>query len=114
MTDKGQRIGDIVAGTVVIRTKPRTTMDQISFTNIDNSYQPVFIQASQLKDEDISLINEVMESYFKTGNNIAVYKMADRIREHLTISLPPGMNSLQFLQTILKDYTHITSHADIL
>lgn len=114
MTDKGQRIGDIVAGTVIIRTKPRTNMNNIVFTNVQDTYQPVFTQASQLKDEDISLIHEVMENYFKTGNNIAVYTMADRIREYLSISLPPNMNSMQFLQTIVKDYSHITAQTDAL
>jgi uncharacterized RDD family membrane protein YckC len=113
-TDKGQRIGDIVAGTVVIRTTPRTTMDKIIFTNADDHYQPVFNQASQLKEEDISLIHEVMENYFKTGNSAVVYNMADRIREHLSIALPPNMNSMQFLQAIVKDYSHITAQADAL
>jgi len=112
VTDKGQRIGDIVAGTVVIRTKPRTQMNNLVFTNVDNTYKPVFNQATQLTDEDISLIHEVIENYLKTGNNMAVYKMADRIREFLSISLPPDMNSLQFLQTILKDYSHITAQTD--
>jgi uncharacterized RDD family membrane protein YckC len=114
MTDKGQRIGDLVAGTVVIRTKPRTTINNIIFKNADSTYQPVFTQASQLKDEDISLIHEVIASYFKTGNSTIVHTTADRIREYLSISLPPNMNSLQFLQTIIKDYSYITAQADAL
>ncbi|MFI5139849.1 MAG: RDD family protein [Sphingobacteriales bacterium] len=113
VTDKGQRIGDIVAGTVVIRTKTRTTMSSIIFSNAEDTYQPVFSQAARLKEEEISLIHEVIENYFKTGSNMAVYKMADRIREHLSISLPPGMNSMQFLQTIIKDYSHITAQTDM-
>ncbi len=114
ISDKGQRIGDIIAGTVVIRTKPRTKMNNLVFATVEDSYQPVFAQAGQLKDADISLIHEVIESYFKTGNNVAVYKMADRIREYLQISLPPNMNSMQFLQTIIKDYSHITAQTDAL
>ena len=114
VTGKGQRIGDLVAGTVVIRTVPRTKVNNIIFTVTDNSYQPVFLQAAQLKDKDIGLIHEVIENYFKTGNNVAVYKTADRIREYLMISLPPNMNSMQFLQTIIKDYSHITAQADAL
>jgi uncharacterized RDD family membrane protein YckC len=114
LTDKGQRIGDLVAGTVIIRTVPRTKVNNIVFTTTEDSYQPVFLQAAQLKDKDIGLIHEVIENYFKTGNNVAVYKTADRIREYLMISLPPNMNSMQFLQTIIKDYSHITAQADAL
>ncbi|HEY4326302.1 MAG TPA: RDD family protein [Mucilaginibacter sp.] len=112
LTDNGQRIGDIVAGTVVIRTTPRTTADNIVYANVDDTYQPVFAQASQLTDEDINLIHEVMEAYFKTGNSTVVYNLADKIRQHLSISLPPNMNSMLFLQTLVKDYSHITAHTD--
>jgi len=114
VTNNGQRIGDLVAGTVVIRTMPRTKMNNIAFANTDTTYQPVFTQASQLSDEDIGLIHEVIDNYFKTGNRNIVYTMADRIRQHLAISLPPNMNSMQFLQTILKDYSHITAQASTL
>ena len=113
LTDNGQRIGDLVAGTAVIRTVPRTSRDKIVFANVDESYQPVFMQAGELKDEDINLIYEVIENYYKTGSTFAVYKMADRIRELLAISLPPNMNSMQFLQTIVKDYSQITARADV-
>ena len=114
LTQNGQRIGDLVAGTAIIRTKPRTSRDNIVFATTDNTYEVVFSQAVQLTDKDIALIHEVIENYFKTGNNNIVYTMADRIRQYLGISLPPDMNSMQFLQTILKDYSHITSHIDAL
>jgi len=72
LTDNGQRIGDLVAGTVIIRTTPRTAMNNIIFTGGDDAYQPVFTQASQLNDRDISLIHEVMDNYLKTGNSTVV------------------------------------------
>ena len=114
VTDKGQRIGDLVAGTIIIRTEPRTTMNSIIYKNTDAAYVPVFTQVSQLKEEDVALIHEVMENYYQTGNHDAIYKIADRIREYLGINLPANMNSMQFLQTIIKDYGHITAQADIL
>ncbi|BAU56112.1 RDD family protein [Mucilaginibacter gotjawali] len=112
VTENGQRVGDLVAGTVLIKTSPRTTMNNIAFPLTESAYEPVFTQASELNDSDIALIHEVIATYFKNGNNQLVYNMADKIRNHLGISLPPDMNSMQFLQTIIKDYTHITSQAD--
>jgi len=114
MTENGQRVGDIVAGTVVIKTQPRTKMNNIIFANTDDNYQPVFTQATQLNDKDIDLIHEVINNYLKTGNNQLVYTMADRMREHLVVNLPPDMNSMQFLQTLIKDYSHITANAEML
>ncbi len=114
ISEKGQRIGDIVAGTAIIKTTPRTGLNNIVFTDVENVYQPVFIQAMQLSDQDINLIHEVLDSYHKTGNNTIVFNMAGRIKEHLAITMPHEMNNMQFLQTILKDYIHITAHADAL
>ena len=113
LTEKSQRVGDIVAGTVVIRTIPRTKMEDIVFANAEDTYQPIFTEASLLTDNDIGLIHEVINNYLRTGNNTIVYTMADRIRKHLAISLPPGMNSMEFLQTIIKDYSHITTQNEI-
>jgi uncharacterized RDD family membrane protein YckC len=114
MTKNGQRIGDLVAGTVIIKTKPRTKMNNLVFASVDDSYKPVFTQVSQLSDQDIELIHEVIQIYYKTGNSSLVYTMADKIRDHLLIALPPNMNSMQFLQTVIKDYSHIATHADAL
>ena len=114
ITDKSQRVGDIVAGTIVIRTIARAKMKDIIFTPTDNEYQLVFPEVTELKDGDINLIRDVMDNYFKTGNTSVVYEMADKIRAYLKISLPPGMNSMQFLQTVVKDYTHLSSQADLM
>jgi uncharacterized RDD family membrane protein YckC len=114
LTKNGQRIGDLVAGTAIIRTEPRTKMSNLAFADIDDSYKPIFAQAGQLNDRDIELIHDVLQNYFKTGNSVVVYTMAERIRELLVIPLPPQMNSLLFLQTIVKDYSHITAKTETL
>jgi uncharacterized RDD family membrane protein YckC len=111
MTENCQRIGDVVAGTAMIKTTPRTKMNNLIFSNIEDTYQPVFTQAGRLADKDIGLIYEVIENYFKTGSSIVVFTMAERIKELLSITTPPQMNSLVFLQTIVKDYSHIAAKA---
>jgi len=114
MTENGQRIGDVVAGTAMIKTIPRTKMNNLVFAGVEDAYQPLFIQANQLTDKDIGLIHEVIENYFKTGSNIVVFKTAERIKELLSVAPPPQMNNLVFLQTIVKDYSHIAAKADVL
>jgi len=114
MSEHGQRIGDIVAGTVMVRTEPRTKMNNIVFNNTESTYQPVFSQAGELNDSDIALIHDVIANYFKTGNNSVVFAMAEKVKAHLAITPPERMNSLVFLQTIIKDYSHISAQADAL
>jgi uncharacterized RDD family membrane protein YckC len=114
VSDKSQRLGDMVAGTSLIRTVPRTKMNNIAFMPSEDNYQPVFAAAANLNDQDIELINEVINSYVKTRNSVLVYNMAERIRELLGVTTPPEMNDMLFLQTIIKDYSHIVAQADML
>lgn len=112
--DKPQRVGDIVAGTMLIRTTPRSKMDNIVFMPANDGYQPVFNEAGQLTDRDIELIHEVIHNYVKTGNSVVVYNMALRVKEHLNVTPPREMNDMLFLQTIIKDYNHISAQIDTL
>lgn len=112
VSEKPQRVGDIVAGTMLIRTVPRTKIDNIVFMPMYDGYQPVFKEAGQLSDRDVELIHEVINTYVKTGNNVIVYNMALKVKEHLNIMPPNGMNDMLFLQTVVKDYSHISAQMD--
>ncbi len=112
VSEKPQRVGDMVAGTILIKTVPRTQMDNIVFMPTYDGYQPVFKEAGQLNDKDVELIHEIINTYMKTGNGMVVYNMAKRVKEHLNISPPNGMNDMLFLQTIIKDYNHISAQMD--
>ena len=114
VSENNQRVGDIVAGTTLIRTSPRTKMSSIVFMPSNDGYEPLFKAAGQLNDKDIELIHEVINNYIKTGNNVVVYNLAARVKEHLNTIPPEGMNDMLFLQTIIKDYSHISAHADML
>ncbi|SDF33202.1 Uncharacterized membrane protein YckC, RDD family [Mucilaginibacter pineti] len=114
VTDNGQRIGDIAAGTAMVRTHARTQMNKLVFIPSDDSYVPVFKEVAQLTDKDIYLIADVLHNYRKTLNYVIVHNMAERIKEHLQISLPAQMNDMYFLEVVIKDYTHIVASADAL
>ncbi len=112
VSDKKQRIGDMVAGTTLIKTQPRTQMDKIAFAPAEQDYEPVYTEVSQLNDRDIELIHEVIQTYMKTGNTTVVYNMASKIKEHLHVEAQSDMDALQFLQTVIKDYNHVIVTAD--
>ncbi|MBB6113071.1 Uncharacterized membrane protein YckC, RDD family [Mucilaginibacter lappiensis] len=113
VSDKSQRVGDMVAGTTLIRTVPRTKMQNIAFKPEADNYQPVFPEAARLSEQDIELINEVINNYIKSGNSMLVYNMAQRIKDLLNVTPPVEMNNMLFLQTIIKDYSHIIAQADV-
>jgi len=110
LSEHKQRIGDLVAGTTVIKTVGRTTLEQIAFEPVEEEYIPVFTNVHQLTDQDMALIHEVLSTYYKTAHYELIYAMADKIKMRLGVSLPAGMHELAFLNTIVKDYNHITSN----
>ena len=112
VSEKQQRVGDIVAGTTLIKTRPRTLIDNLVFNQVADNYEPVFKEATLLSNQDITLVHEVIQTYFNTGNSVVVYNTAERIKQHLSINPPSQMNDVQFLQTIVKDYSHIHSVND--
>jgi uncharacterized RDD family membrane protein YckC len=109
VSDKKQRVGDMVAGTTLIKTEPRTQADQIAFNPIEEDYEPQYTQATQLSDRDIELIHEVIRTYLQTGNTMIVYNMAEKVKEHLGVPAREDINSLEFLEIILKDYNYLVA-----
>ena len=109
-TEKHQRIGDMVAKTIVIKTKPRTAFNNIAFNaTIPENYQPVFQEAIHLNDAQVALIHEVLTGFYKTGHADLIYSMAEKTKMHISATMPQGMNDLQFLETVLKDYNYLTA-----
>jgi uncharacterized RDD family membrane protein YckC len=105
---KGQRLGDIVAGTSVVKlTAHREISANTVFITPENTYVPVFPQVTQLESRDIELIQRALEAHRNLGNIQPVIMVAEKIKSLLDIrsDLPP----LQFLYTIVKDFNHLTS-----
>jgi uncharacterized RDD family membrane protein YckC len=106
-----QRIGDIVAGTTVIKTVPHTDISHIAFHPVEEDYVPVFNNVSLLTDRDVELIHEVIATYYKTHNTELIYTMSAKVATLLSLIIPEGMNEMEFLKTVIKDYNHQTAIA---
>lgn len=105
---KGQRLGDIVAGTSVVKLQEQAEISaEKLFVVAEESYTPVFTEASNLNSRDIELIQQALEVNRNHGNTQPVILMTEKIKSVLNIQtdLPP----VKFLYTIVRDYNHITS-----
>lgn len=105
---KGQRVGDIAAGTTVVKlVEQQAVTAKEVFTLTEESYVPVFQQVIQLNDNDIELIQQALEVNRTTGNLQPVMAVTEKVKSNLGIQtdLPP----VKFLYTLVKDYGHITA-----
>lgn len=105
---KGQRLGDLVAGTSVIKlVEQKEITAQEVFVTADVEYEPTFSQAIQLTDKDIEIIQRALEVNRDHGNAKPMLAVTEKIKAQLGIQtdLPP----VKFLYVLIKDFNHLTS-----
>jgi hypothetical protein len=103
---KGQRIGDILAHTILIRTNPRASIEETVFQEVADTYTPVFPQIMQLSDRDINAIKSILETSRKKGDYVMAATASDKIKSHLNIH--SSMSPFDFLDVLLKDYNYLS------
>ena len=108
---KGQRLGDLAAGTTVINTKKKPVMPNKNIVKegIDEDYKPIFREANRLSERDVQIIMEVLTNYRKSGEMRPVTMLADKTEKLLGVS--SGLPPVKFLHTVVKDYTYLTANA---
>jgi uncharacterized RDD family membrane protein YckC len=111
-TFNSQRLGDLAAGTAVIRIKNRVqfSLDDILTINTLQNYEPKYLGVRMLGEADVLLIKNLLARYQAYGNVShaeAISEAVKRICEKLQIKYPPG-NSIEFLKTLIRDYIVLT------
>jgi uncharacterized RDD family membrane protein YckC len=108
MGGKGQRLGDIVAGTAVVKLAEQQEISAKEiFVTTDEEHVPTFSQVSQLTSNDIELIQRALEVNREHGNIQPVMILTEKIKSMLAIQsdMPP----VKFLYTVIKDYNRLTA-----
>lgn len=105
---KGQRLGDIAAGTTVINLKKNTHFNNGIYKKLPPNYKLQFPETEKLAEKDIKIINEVL-NHHQQNRNRSTIDMLIKTKEVVTkktginTELPP----LEFLKTIIKDYNYL-------
>ena len=100
-----QRLGDMAAGTTIIRIKQAVTLqDTILQKQQHEAYKIIFNQVALLSDADIQLVKDVHDFFLKTGNRAALEKLADKIKKKTGIET--DLKDDSFIATLLKDYNY--------
>ncbi|NOQ25022.1 MAG: hypothetical protein GQ564_06625 [Bacteroidales bacterium] len=104
---KSQRIGDIAAGTLVIKLEKKANLQNTAFSDINEEYKPTFdkLNVIRLSVQDIELIKEVINHSNLEMNWKLVQLTAEKIKQKAVIN-SNEMKNLLFLQTIVTDYNY--------
>ena len=103
---KGQRIGDIAAGTTVVKLTDRVKLSDTIFEAVEQEHVITYNEVSRLNESDIETIKEVI----KTVKD-ADYTTATRLQEKLKTAIMQkmGVSNIDqppkaFLDIVIKDY----------
>lgn len=101
---KRQRLGDLAAGTMVIRQPDMGKMHLSlrEFNYARHSYRPIYPEAQNLSFGQAEVIKKTLDNVYRQG-----YKHADLLTEKISKTLgitPKESNNVEFLRTLLHDY----------
>lgn len=111
-SERKQRIGDVMANTVVIKTKTTVTYslkDVLSIKSQEN-HQPTYPEVIRFTDEDMLLIKNTIQRVRKYPNEETkkfAVELANKAAELLGLAETP-LKRMEFLQTVLQDYIVLT------
>ncbi len=101
---KGQRIGDMAAGTTVIKMKAQITISDTILNKVKPNYTLVFPEVAKLSDNDIAIIKDVMRISIQSENMEAIKKLA--LKTKAAMGITTNLPHTQFLATVVQDYSH--------
>lgn len=106
LTKHHQRLGDLAAGTVVVRVKRQRKMaiNIDEYAHLSKDYTPKYPQAVNLSYEQSEIIARVLAGKVKDKRE-QLRVLADKVKQVLHLEATEGTPE-EFLDTILKDYQH--------
>ncbi len=107
-SQKGQRLGDIAAGTSVVSTRPRQTLRDTMMPQAADDYSPLYPQAGRLSDRDVAIIKEALQAYHRgeEQDSYLIQSLTGKVEELLGVRTQ--QTYVEFLRTVLKDHAHLS------
>ncbi|HEX8503786.1 MAG TPA: RDD family protein, partial [Hymenobacter sp.] len=102
---RGQRLGDLAAGTTVVKLRPQAPSPLAPTLESLAGYQVVFPQAALLADHDVALIRQLMQQARARGNYEVLNDVANKVKS--ITGIYTDLQDEPFLQTVLRDHAHL-------
>jgi uncharacterized RDD family membrane protein YckC len=105
---KQQRLGDMLAHTLLIRATQKHSIHDTLFLNIGDNYKPSFPQVMQLSDRDMNSLKSILDTAKNRGDFNLAEMASDKIKNHLKIET--ALSPFEFLEVLLKDYNYLSAN----
>ncbi|NPA43634.1 MAG: RDD family protein [Chlorobi bacterium] len=105
-----QRLGDMVAGTTVVKRAPHPGMPEIP-AETGEAYRPLYPSVVLLTDRDMAIIRREFRRAVKTRNRHLLRALRQKVEEVTGIQ-DPAQKDEAFIRRLIRDYEHLTQHMD--
>ncbi len=114
LTKNQQRLGDLAAGTVVVRIKDRVKLEDSGFLeqSFSDDYEPRIPEAKQLNFDDMQTVKELLNLIDNPKEKgLDRFEMAFQARLRLCnrLGIQTNLDDVSFLRQLLADYTFYQS-----
>ncbi len=107
-TKNNQRLGDLVAGTVIVDAKTDLSINDTIFVQVNTqNYKATFPEVMRLSDNDINTIKTVLTQARKNHNHDICTRVEYKIKDVLKIE--SNLSSIDFLEKLLEDYNFLAT-----
>lgn len=108
-TRKNQRVGDMIANTIVINLKDEAALSQTIIEELTTDYIPSYPNVINFSDNDMRLIKDTFNSIDKSKDFKTLIKLRTKIEEVANIK-KKETSDVDFIDKILKDYSFYTQN----
>ncbi|MFW5662244.1 MAG: RDD family protein [Bacteroidota bacterium] len=105
ISKNNQRLGDMAAGTTVVRIDRPVDFAHTTYTEIDDS-PPKYPNTDRLSDDDAVLIRDIINAYYSSDERDLLVEGIYKAKNHYESKLQVKSESdaMQFLRDLLSDY----------
>ncbi|GAB3306788.1 RDD family protein [Hymenobacter tenuis] len=109
LNGRGQRLGDMAAGTTVFSLRPRTPgVGAIAAeTAIPTGYMPVFSQAAVLTDQDVAMVRRLFHQAARRHDYMLLNEVANKVKA--VTGIRTELEDEPFLRTVLRDQAYFAA-----
>jgi uncharacterized RDD family membrane protein YckC len=106
LNGKGQRLGDIAAGTTVISERRKVGIHNTLAVDLPENYQPKYPQVTVLSDTDLQEIKNLYQQARLQGQHHIILSLSEKISELMDVKVEE--RPLEFVQRVINDYNYYT------
>jgi uncharacterized RDD family membrane protein YckC len=105
---KGQRLGDLAAGTTVIKVRRRMRLEEALLPRLAAEYTPTYPQVLRLSDRDVAIIRDVWSAGTAQSSRRTLTALAEHVAAVMGVDSAATRSPQEFLSTVLRDHTYLT------